>query len=121
MTKKRVLYAVCGGTLGHVKRSVTIARALCRHDPEIDISWLVHKTEAAVLEEAGEVVLPESAELVDTGVVIEHITDGYTFNLARWSAALMKTLRSNFEIYKRLIRDRKYDLLVGDTAFEIDF
>jgi len=121
MAKKRILFTVMGGTLGHVKRSLTIARALRRRDAEVEISWLLNTTEASILREEGERILPESGELVDVGAGFAKRTKGYRFNLALVLGALDNSFRKNFDVIARVTRAGEFDLLVGDTTIEIDF
>ena len=62
MAQKKILFISGSLGLGHVTRDLVIAKELRKQHPDIDISWIAADPARMVLEEAGEKLLPESAQ-----------------------------------------------------------
>jgi predicted glycosyltransferase len=116
---KTVLFISGAFGLGHVVRDIAIAKALSRKDPAVDIQWLASGPAGRAVEEAGETLLPESMQFADLNLHAERTAKGVEFSLVNYMKKTRKHTLRNVDIFKKVVNERHFDLVVADTAFEI--
>lgn len=117
---KRALYLSSPIGLGHSMRDVAIAAELRRHHPDLEIDWLAQHPVTAVLDRAGERVHPGSAFLASES---DHIVDeAHEHDLHAFQAIrrMDEILVNNFEVFREVVEETHYDLVIGDEAWEVD-
>lgn len=117
---RRVLYLSSPIGLGHAYRDLAIADELRQLHPGVEIDWLAQHPVTRVLEAAGERVHPASAWLASETAHIESEAgehDLHAFTAIRRMDAI---LVSNYLVADEVVRERHYDLVVGDEAWEVD-
>ena len=120
MAKQRILFISWTLGLGHITRDLAIARELRKRTPDIELSWLACSPAVEVLREAGEDVLPESPRLVNETELMEQVSEkGHRLNLLKYCIRWATGWGPNFQVFESVIKKRKFDLLVGDEAYEI--
>jgi UDP:flavonoid glycosyltransferase YjiC (YdhE family) len=119
MDQPRILYVSGSLGLGHVTRDVAIARSLRRRFPGAEISWLAVHPATAVLEQAGERVLPEAADLANESAVAEQSATGSGLIVTRYLFRASGAWRRNVEVFERVVRSRPFELVIGDETYEI--
>jgi predicted glycosyltransferase len=118
---KRALYLSSPIGLGHAMRDVAIAAELRRHHPDLQIDWLAQHPVTSVLATAGEHVHPASAFLANESAHIEdeaHEHDLHAFQAIR---RMDEILVNNFEVFREVVEDDHYDLVIGDEAWDVDY
>jgi predicted glycosyltransferase len=116
---KNVLFISGAFGLGHIMRDLAIARALRRQDPALKIHWLASGPAGRIVEDAGEVLLPESEQFADLNVHAERTAKGAEFSLVSYMKNIRKHTPRNVEIFKKVVNERHFHIVVADTAFEI--
>ena len=81
----RVLFVSGSIGLGHAARDLAIARELRRRLPTVEIEWLAADPARRLLDHAGEVLVPESAELPDETGTAESTARGFSMNIISYS------------------------------------
>ena len=106
--------------LGHVTRDLAIVHELRKLIPEIKVSWLSCPPASDVLEQAGEIVFPDSQELVNDTSLIEWFAVGpHRLNLLRYCVKWAGTWGPNLSIFRQVVDRENFDLIVGDEAYEV--
>jgi predicted glycosyltransferase len=118
MTTRRILFVSGSIGLGHVTRDLAIARELRAMVP-VDITWLAASPADRVIREAGEVLHPESEDLVDMSAIAEAQTSGGRLNLIRYALKARHTWDRNFDVVDGILSRGEFDLLIGDETYEI--
>jgi predicted glycosyltransferase len=119
--RPRALYVSSPIGLGHAQRDVAIARELRRLHPDLHIDWLAQDPVTRVLAAEGERIHPASAHLANESRHIESESaehDLYCFQALR---RMDEILAANFMLVHDVARDRRYDLWIGDEAWELDY
>ncbi|MEP7203844.1 MAG: alpha/beta fold hydrolase [Ilumatobacteraceae bacterium] len=119
--QKRALYVSSPIGLGHALRDVAIAGELRRHHPDLQIDWLAQHPVTKVLESAGEHVHPASRWLANESAHIEdeaHEHDLHAFQAIR---RMDEILVNNFTVFRDVVEEQHYDLVIGDEAWDIDY
>jgi pimeloyl-ACP methyl ester carboxylesterase/predicted glycosyltransferase len=107
--------------LGHAQRDVAIARELRGLHPDLQIDWLAQDPVTRVLEAEGERIHPASAHLANESKHIESESaehDLHAFNAIR---RMDEILAANFMLFHDVVREDRYDVWVGDEAWELDY
>ncbi len=117
---RRALYVSSPIGLGHVRRDLAIAAELRARCPDLEIEWLAQPPSAAVLEAAGEIVHPASAELAGEVGHIESYAGEHRLPVFRAWRDMDEILVANFMVFADVVRETRYDLWIGDEAWEID-
>lgn len=115
----RVLFISGSIGLGHVSRDVAIVRALRERRAGVQVDWLAAAPADGYLRDAGEHLLPESAELADESALAEAAAEGAQLSLVRYAFGAMRHWSRNVEVLKRVTARERYDLVVGDETYEI--
>jgi hypothetical protein len=107
--------------LGHAQRDVAIATELRKLQPDLEIDWLAQHPVTRVLEANGERIHPASAHLANESAHIE--SESAERDLHRFQALrrMDEILAANFMLFHDVIRDERYDLWIGDEAWELDY
>ncbi len=114
----KVLFISGSLGLGHAGRDLAIARALRKLRPDVEIDWLAGEPAAGQLAAAGENLLPECELFAETDIA-EGRAGAFSLNLVTYATrAALAWLRVAITVL-RLVRDRRYELVVGDETYEI--
>ncbi len=116
---KKILYISGSMGLGHVTRDMAIAAELRRLDPEVEISWLGSELVCRVLKEAGEKIVPQSAEWADENLVAAKAAHGYRLNVVKWTFMVIKSFVHNMIVFKSIARSEPYELFIGDECYDV--
>lgn len=114
-----ILYVSGSLGLGHVTRDLAIAQQIRKRIPNADIRWLAVHPASAMLERAGERVLPESAELANENAFAEQSARGGGLNLMKYILASRKAWRRNVDVFLRVVARQSFKLVIGDETYEI--
>ncbi len=117
---KRALYLSSPIGLGHARRDVAIAAELRRHHPDLAIDWLAQDPVTRVLETAGERVHPASAALANESAHIEDECADHDLHAFQAIRRMDEILVNNFHVFHDLVELERYDLVIGDEAWEVD-
>ena len=119
--RPRALYISSPIGLGHAQRDVAIARELRRLHPDLQIDWLAQDPVTRVLEAEGERVHPASAHLANESRHIESESAEHDLHCFHALRRMDEILAANFMLFHDLVRDQRYDLWIGDEAWELDY
>jgi pimeloyl-ACP methyl ester carboxylesterase/predicted glycosyltransferase len=117
---RRVLFLCSPIGLGHVRRDLAIAAALRERHPDVAIDWLTQHPVTTVLETAGERVHPASRWLANESAHIEDEAGEHDLHCFEALRRMDEILISNFMVFHDVVRERQYDLVVGDEAWDVD-
>lgn len=121
MSNKHILYISWQGAMGHITRDLAIARELHRMNPDVDISWMAHPLASKLIVQAGEKLLPESAQVADYNLAGVQAISEFGLNLMKYVQLSKKPWQHNIELIKQVISKYNFDLVIGDEAFETVF
>jgi pimeloyl-ACP methyl ester carboxylesterase/predicted glycosyltransferase len=107
--------------LGHAQRDVAIARELRRLEPDLQIDWLAQDPVTRVLEGEGERIHPASAHLANESRHIESESAEHDLHCFQALRRMDEILAANFMLFHDVVRDERYDLWIGDEAWELDY
>jgi pimeloyl-ACP methyl ester carboxylesterase len=119
--RPRALYISSPIGLGHAQRDVAIARELRRLRPDLEIDWLAQDPVTRVLEGEGERIHPASAHLANESRHIESESAEHDLHCFQALRRMDEILAANFMLFHDIVRDQRYDLWVGDEAWELDY
>ncbi len=119
MANRRILYISGSFGLGHITRDLALANELRKQNPNIEISWLASEPASNLLRDAGEQLLPESAEWANENVIAENTAQGIHFNLINFLINARPNWIHNVEVFMKVTKQRSYDLVIGDETYEI--
>jgi pimeloyl-ACP methyl ester carboxylesterase/predicted glycosyltransferase len=117
---KRVLYLSSPIGLGHVRRDLAIAEELRRQSPGVEIEWLSQSPVTDFLEKAGERIHPASAWLASESGHVEAESGEHDLHAFQAIRRMDEILVANFMVFDDLVRERDYDLWIGDEAWDLD-
>ncbi len=118
---RRVLYMSSPIGLGHARRDVAIARELRALVPGVEIDWLAQHPVTRVLEAEGERVHPASRHLANESSHIESESAEHDLHCFQAWRRMDEILVANYMVFHDLVREERYDLWIGDEAWEIDY
>jgi pimeloyl-ACP methyl ester carboxylesterase/predicted glycosyltransferase len=119
--RPRALYISSPIGLGHAQRDVAIARELRRLHPDLQIDWLAQDPVTRVLAAEGERIHPASAHLANESRHIESESAEHDLHCFHALRRMDEILAANFMLFHDVIRDERYDLWIGDEAWELDY
>ena len=119
--RKRALFISSPIGLGHAQRDVAIAAELRKLRPDVDVEWLAQHPVTEVLQASGETIHPASAALVNESSHIESECAEHDLHAFAAIRNMDEILVNNFMVFYDLIRDGRYDLVVGDEAWDVDY
>jgi pimeloyl-ACP methyl ester carboxylesterase/predicted glycosyltransferase len=119
--RPRALYISSPIGLGHAQRDVAIARELrCLH-PDLQIDWLAQDPVTRVLEAEGEQIHPASRHLANESRHIESESAEHDLDCFQALRRMDEILAANFMLFHDVVRGQRYDLWIGDEAWELDY
>jgi pimeloyl-ACP methyl ester carboxylesterase len=119
--RPRALYVSSPIGLGHAQRDVAIARELrCLH-PDLQIDWLAQDPVTRVLEAEGERIHPASAHLANESAHIESESAEHDLHCFQALRRMDEIFAANFMLFHDVVREQRYDLWIGDEAWELDY
>ncbi|BCB83071.1 alpha/beta hydrolase [Phytohabitans suffuscus] len=118
--RKRVLYLCSPIGLGHARRDLAIARELRERHPDARVDWLTQHPVTRVLDDAGEHVHPASRWLVNESAHIESEAGEHDLHCFQALRRMDEILLSNFMVFRDVVTEERYDLVVGDEAWDVD-
>jgi predicted glycosyltransferase len=119
--RKRVLYVSSPIGLGHARRDVAIARELRNLVDGLEIDWLAQDPVTRVLEREGERIHPASRWLANESRHIESESAEHDLHCFQAWRRMDEILIANFMVFHDVVREERYDLWVGDEAWELDY
>lgn len=119
INKINVLYISGSLGLGHITRDTAIANELRKLNPEIEIEWLAAHPATTLLLEAGEKLVPECEQYANENLSAEKSSDGASLNLFKYLMKSRKEWKQNIEVFLKIIKSKKYDIVIGDETYEI--
>lgn len=118
---EKVLYLSSPIGLGHVNRDLAIARELKSLRPDIEIDWLSQHPVTSALESAGERVHPASDWLASESGHIASEAAGHDLHCFQALRRMDEILVANFMVFQEVVEDGRYDLVIGDEAWDVDY
>ena len=120
-TRPRALMVCSPIGLGHARRDIAIARELRALVPDLQIDWLAQEPVTRMLAEEGERIHPASKHLAGETAHIESESAGHDLHAFRAIRNMDEILTANFMLFDDVVRDERYDLWIGDEAWELDY
>ena len=117
----RALYLSSPIGLGHARRDVAIATELRRRHPDLQVDWLAQHPVTRVLEAGGERVHPASRWLANESTHIESECGEHDLNAFQAIRRMDAILVNNFGVFRDLLDEAPYDLVVADEAWDVDY
>ncbi len=118
---RRALFVSSPIGLGHARRDVAIADELRRIHPDLQIDWLAQHPVTKVLAGRGERIHPASAELASESGHFESESAEHDLHCFHAWRRMDEILLSNFMVFHDVVAAERYDLWIGDEAWELDF
>ena len=119
--RPRALFVSSPIGLGHAQRDVAIARQLRRLNPDLEIDWLAQDPVTRVLRGEGERIHPASEHLANESRHIESESAEHDLHCFQALRRMDEVLAANFMLFHDVVRDERYDLWIGDEAWELDY
>jgi pimeloyl-ACP methyl ester carboxylesterase/predicted glycosyltransferase len=119
--RPRALYVSSPIGLGHAQRDIAIAREMRKLEPDLQIDWLAQDPVTRVLEGEGEHIHPASAHLANESRHIESESAEHDLHCFQALRRMDEILAANFMLFHDVVRDERYDLWIGDEAWELDY
>ena len=119
--RPRALYISSPIGLGHAQRDVAIARELRKLVDGLEIDWLAQDPVTRVLEAEGERIHPGSEHLANESRHIESESAEHDLHCFHAWRRVDEILVNNFMVFHDVVREDRYDLWVGDEAWELDY
>jgi pimeloyl-ACP methyl ester carboxylesterase/predicted glycosyltransferase len=119
--RKRALYISSPIGLGHAQRDVAIARELRNLVDGLEIDWLAQNPVTRVLEGEGERIHPGSKHLANESRHIESESAEHDLHCFQAWRRMDEILINNFMVFHDVAREERYDLWIGDEAWELDY
>ena len=119
--RPRALYVSSPIGLGHAQRDIAIAREMRRLNPDLQIDWLAQDPVTRVLAAEGENIHPASAHLANESRHIESESAEHDLHCFHALRRMDEILAANFMLLHDVVRDERYDLWIGDEAWELDY
>jgi predicted glycosyltransferase len=118
---KRVLYVSSPIGLGHARRDVAIARELRNLVEDVQVDWLAQNPVTRVLESEGETIHPASKWLANESRHFESESAEHDLHCFQAWRRMDEILIANFMVFHDVVREQRYDLWIGDEAWELDY
>jgi pimeloyl-ACP methyl ester carboxylesterase len=118
---KRALFVSSPIGLGHARRDVAIALELRKLVPDLEIDWLAQDPVTRVLEAASERVHPASRDLASESAHFQAESSGHDLHCFQALRRMDEILTANYMVFDDATRETRYDLWIGDEAWELDY
>jgi pimeloyl-ACP methyl ester carboxylesterase len=119
--RSRALFISSPIGLGHAQRDVAIARELRNLVPDLEVDWLAQHPVTRVLEGEGERIHPASEHLANESRHFESESAEHDLHCFQAWRRMDEILIANFMLFHDVVRDERYDLWIGDEAWELDY
>lgn len=119
--RPRALYVSSPIGLGHAQRDVAIAHELRKLHPDLEVDWLAQDPVTRVLEAEGERIHPASPHLASESRHIESESAEHDLHCFHAMRRMDEILAANFMLFHDVVREQRYDLWIGDEAWELDY
>jgi pimeloyl-ACP methyl ester carboxylesterase/predicted glycosyltransferase len=119
--RPRALFVSSPIGLGHAQRDVAIARELRRLHPDLQIDWLAQDPVTRMLEAEDERIHPASPHLANESKHIESESAEHDLHCFHAIRRMDEILAANFMLFHDVVREQRYDLWIGDEAWELDY
>ncbi|HEX5852313.1 MAG TPA: alpha/beta fold hydrolase [Solirubrobacteraceae bacterium] len=119
--RPRALFVSSPIGLGHAQRDVAIARELRRLHPDLQVDWLAQDPVTRMLEAEGERIHPASPHLANESKHIESESAEHDLHCFHAIRRMDEILAANFMLFHDVVREDRYDLWIGDEAWELDY
>ncbi|HET6831922.1 MAG TPA: alpha/beta fold hydrolase [Solirubrobacterales bacterium] len=119
--RKRALYISSPIGLGHAQRDAAIARELRNQVDGLEIDWLAQDPVTRVLAKEGERIHPASEHLANESKHIESESAEHDLHCFQAIRRMDEILINNFLVFHDVVREDRYDLWIGDEAWELDY
>jgi pimeloyl-ACP methyl ester carboxylesterase/predicted glycosyltransferase len=117
---KRALYLSSPIGLGHARRDIAIADELRKIHPDLRIDWLTQHPVTTALEARGERVHPAGEQLANESAHIESLAAEHDLHVFQAIREMDEILVANFMVFHDLLESERYDLVIGDEAWDVD-
>lgn len=118
--RPRVLYLSSPIGLGHVRRDLAVVDAMREQRPDLEVEWLTQSPVAEFLDERGEVVHPASRLLASESGHFEAEAGEHDLHAFEAVRRMDEVLVNNFMVFDDLVDRERFDLWVGDEAWDLD-
>jgi predicted glycosyltransferase len=118
---KRALFVSSPIGLGHARRDVAIAGELRRLVPDLEVHWLAQHPVTAVLEAECERIHPASAALASESAHFRRESGEHELHCFEAWRRMDEILLANFMVFHDVVREERYDVWIGDEAWELDY
>ena len=105
--------------LGHIIRDIEIAKQLRKYKPDLQIDWIAVPPATTKLLEEGRNLLPISQQFANENIIAESISKNNQLNLSNYVYNSQKLWKTNVELFKKLTKETKYDLVIGDETYDL--
>ncbi len=119
--RPRALFVSSPIGLGHAQRDIAIARELRDLHADLQIDWLAQDPVTRVLSAEGERIHPASAHLANESKHIESESAEHDLHCFHALRRMDEILAANFMLFHDVVREDRYDLWIGDEAWELDY
>ena len=119
--RRRVLFVCSPIGLGHARRDVAMARELRRLVPGLEVDWLAQNPVTRVLEKEGEHIHPMSRHLASESGHMESESSEHDLHCFQAWRRMDEILVANYMVFHDVVREERYDLWVGDEAWDVDY
>jgi len=119
--RPRALFVSSPIGLGHARRDVAIARELRAIVGDLQIEWLAQDPVTRVLDAEGESIHPASEHLASESGHFESESAEHDLHCFHAFRRMDEILCANFMVFHDTVREGRYDLVVGDEAWELDY
>jgi pimeloyl-ACP methyl ester carboxylesterase/predicted glycosyltransferase len=119
--RKRALYISSPIGLGHAQRDVAIARELRNLVDGLEVDWLAQNPVTRVLEAEGERIHPGSEHLANESRHMECESAEHDLHCFQAWRRMDEILINNFMVFHDIAREERYDMWIGDEAWELDY
>jgi pimeloyl-ACP methyl ester carboxylesterase/predicted glycosyltransferase len=116
----RVLYLSSPIGLGHARRDTAIVDELRTLVPEVQVDWLAQDPVTRVLAARGERLHPASSALANESAHLESEAGEHDLHVFGSIRRMDEILIANFMTFLDVVEADRYDLVVGDEAWEVD-
>jgi pimeloyl-ACP methyl ester carboxylesterase/predicted glycosyltransferase len=118
---RRVLFLSSPIGLGHARRDIAIVEELTRQHPDVQVEWLAQPPLADWLVRRGLSVHPASAALASESAHIDSVAGEHDLHAFQAIREMDEILIANFMVFQELAEQERFDLWVGDEAWELDY
>ncbi len=119
--RPRALFVSSPIGLGHAQRDIAIARELRALHADLQIDWLAQDPVTRVLSAEGERIHPASAHLANESKHIESESAEHDLHCFHALRRMDEILAANFMLFHDVVREDRYELWIGDEAWELDY